>query len=142
MTPEQIRTVKQSFARIFPIKAKLSYDFYERLFEIAPDVRPLFSEDIAIQREKLADTLAWAVRNLDSPSVLAEVVQGLARRHVTYGALPVHYPVVGAALIHALQLNAPGGLSEAETGAWTAAFETLSDIMIEASWPEHPPGPG
>ena len=141
MTPEQIKLVKTSFARIFPVKAKLSFDFYERLFEIAPQVRPLFSEDMRIQREKLADTLAYTVKNLESPEILQVTVSGLARRHVTYGAVPEHYVAVGAALIHALERNAPGGMTEAEVGAWTAAYEALSDMMINSAWPREAASP-
>ena len=136
MKPEQVQLVKGSFARIFPIKAKLAFDFYDQLFAMAPETRPLFKDDLALQREKLADTLAWTVRNLDQPQVLVEIVQGLARRHVNYGARPEHFPVVGQALVQALAHNTPGGLTEAEIGAWAAAFEMLSDTMINAAWPK------
>lgn len=135
MTPEHISIVTKSFTRLFPIKAKLSQDFYDELFGLAPDLRDLFPEDMTQQREKLVDTLAWVVRNLGITEALAETVPALARRHVGYGAKPEHYAQVGQALILALERNTPGGMTDAEIGAWTAAIEALADMMIAAAYP-------
>ncbi|MEM8554438.1 MAG: globin domain-containing protein [Pseudomonadota bacterium] len=136
MTPRQAALVKQSFMRVFPAKAKLTVAFYERLFALAPDVRPMFSDDMRTQREMLGNTLAYMVKHLDKLDEASETAAILAKRHVRYGVEPHHFAVVGMALLQALQDCTPAGLTEAETGAWTAAFETLSDLMIKAAWPE------
>ena len=41
MTPEQITLVQESFKQVQPIAAQAADLFYGRLFEIAPQVRPL-----------------------------------------------------------------------------------------------------
>ena len=49
MTPEQVGLVQQSFAQVAPIADKAAEIFYDRLFEVAPAVKPLFSGDMAEQ---------------------------------------------------------------------------------------------
>lgn len=51
-TPQQSRLVKQSFAKLAPIAGEAADLFYGRLFEIAPQLRPLFKEDIKAQGAK------------------------------------------------------------------------------------------
>lgn len=131
MTPNQIKTVQDSFDRVFPVKEELSQSFYNQLFSIAPGVRELFPEDITSQRLKLSDTLSYTVRNLHRPEVVEETIMGLARRHVNYGARPDHFAPVGMALISALQTHLPGGMSEEEADAWLQAYTFISDLMID-----------
>ena len=48
-TPQQqVQLVKQSFAKIAPIVEQAADLFYGRLFEIAPQLRPLFKGDIKV----------------------------------------------------------------------------------------------
>jgi hypothetical protein len=42
MTSEQIKLVQESFAKVVPIADGAASLFYARLFEIAPEVKPLF----------------------------------------------------------------------------------------------------
>ena len=132
MTPEQIKLVQTSFARVFPLKARMAQGFYDRLFEIAPGVRPLFPENMTQQREKLADSLVFVVKNLDAPEHLALTVAGLARRHAKYGARPEHFGPVGEALIHALDAHSPKPLTDQEKEAWTQAYTTIVNAMLPA----------
>ena len=103
MTPEQVTLVQQTFGQVAPIADKAAEIFYDRLFEVAPTVKPLFQGDMAEQRRKLIAMLAVVVRGLsDLPSILP-AASALAKRHVDYGARPEHYPVVGAALLWTLE---------------------------------------
>ncbi|MFK7745242.1 MAG: globin domain-containing protein [Roseobacter sp.] len=131
MTPDQIKTVQDSFDRVFPVKEELSETFYAELFAIAPGVRGMFPEDMMSQRLKLSDTLSYTVRNLHRPEVVEETIVGLARRHVKYGAIPDHFAPVGMALITALKTHLPGGMSDQEADAWLLAYTFISDMMIE-----------
>ena len=49
MTPHQITLVQTSFAKVAPIAATAADLFYGRLFEIAPEVRGMFPDDLAEQ---------------------------------------------------------------------------------------------
>ncbi|TJW28878.1 MAG: hemin receptor, partial [Mesorhizobium sp.] len=43
MTPSQTDLVQSSFIKVAPIAETAASLFYERLFEIAPEVKPLFN---------------------------------------------------------------------------------------------------
>ncbi|WP_316231351.1 globin family protein [Bradyrhizobium sp. SZCCHNR1051] len=134
MTPSQIALVQDSFAKVAPISDQAAGIFYDRLFEVAPQVRPMFPDDLTEQRKKLMATLAVVVNGLANLPAILPAASALAKRHVDYGAKPEHYPVVGSALLWTLEK----GLGEAWTPevaeAWTAAYGTLSGFMIAAAY--------
>ena len=136
MTPDQIKLVQQSFAKVAPISETAAVLFYDRLFEIAPSVRALFPDDLAEQRKKLMATLAVVVNGLSNlPSVLP-AASALAKRHVGYGAKPEHYPVVGSALLWTLEKGLGDAWTPELAAAWTATYGTLSGYMIAEAWPQ------
>jgi hypothetical protein len=53
MTPAQIGLIQQSFSKVAPISKQAAALFYGRLFEIAPEVKPLFRGDMDEQGRKL-----------------------------------------------------------------------------------------
>ncbi len=79
MTPEQIRYVKESFQKVAPIAETAADLFYTRLFEIAPSVKPLFKTERSVQGRKLMASLAFVVKNLESPEILVPVVEKMGR---------------------------------------------------------------
>ena len=134
MTPEQVNLVQQSFAKVAPISEQAAVLFYDRLFEVAPQVRTMFPDDMTEQRKKLMGTLAVVVNGLSDIGSVLPAASALAKRHVGYGARPEHYPVVGGALLWTLEK----GLGEAWTpevaDAWSAAYGTLSGYMISEAY--------
>ena len=134
MTPDQVKLVQQSFARVAPISEQAAVIFYDRLFEVAPAVKAMFPADMTEQRKKLMATLAVVVNGLSNLESVLPAASALATRHVAYGAKPAHYPVVGAALLWTLEK----GLGEAWTpetaAAWTAAYSALSGYMISEAY--------
>jgi nitric oxide dioxygenase len=130
MTPAQVKSVQDSFAAVAPISAQAAAMFYGRLFEIAPEVRPLFRGDMAEQGRKLMATLAVVVNGLTDLDAILPAASALARRHVAYGVTPAHYAPVGDALLWTLERGlGPQWTPEVAT-AWAAAYATLSDFMI------------
>jgi hemoglobin-like flavoprotein len=134
MTPDQVNLVQQSFAKVAPISDQAAVLFYDRLFEIAPPVKAMFPADLREQRKKLMATLAVVVNGLGDLEPVLPAVSALAKRHVSYGAKPEHYPVVGGALLWTLEK----GLGEAWTpevaDAWKAAYGALSGFMISEAY--------
>jgi len=47
-------------------------EFYRRLFELAPEVRPLFKRDMELQAKKFSETLAWIMAYLEHPHELRQ----------------------------------------------------------------------
>jgi nitric oxide dioxygenase len=134
MTPEQVKLVQQSFSRIVPISDKAAAIFYDRLFETAPQVRSLFPSDMAEQRGKLMATLTAVVSGLTNLPSILPTASALARRHVSYGAKPEHYPVVGAALLWTLEKGLAENWTPEVADAWRAAYATLSAFMISEAY--------
>jgi hemoglobin-like flavoprotein len=134
MTPDQIKLVQETFAKVAPISDKAAVLFYDRLFEIAPQVKALFPKDMTEQQRKLMSTLAIVVNGLsDLPSILP-AASALATRHVAYGAKAEHYPVVGQALLWTLEQGLGKDWTADVAEAWTTAYTTLSSFMINQAY--------
>jgi hemoglobin-like flavoprotein len=133
MTPEQIGLLRTSFDKVRPISEDAARLFYARLFEIAPEVRPLFKGDMAEQGRKLMATLAVVVNGIDDLSRLLPAVEGLGRRHAGYGVTDQHFAPVGAALIWTLEQGLGEDFTPEVRTAWLDAYGTLAAVMQDAA---------
>src|SRR6202161_2819538 len=122
MTEDQVNLVQQSFAKVAPISETAAVLFYDRLFEVAPSVKAMFPADMTEQRKKLMATLAVVVNGLANLQSILPAASALATRHVSYGARPEHYPVVGAALLWTLEKGLGAGWTPDLASAWTTAY--------------------
>jgi nitric oxide dioxygenase len=134
MTPDHVKLVQESFAKVAPISETAAVLFYDRLFEIAPKVKAMFPTDMTEQRRKLMATLAVVVGGLGNLESVLPAASALARRHVSYGAKAEHYPVVGSALLWTLEKGLGDGWTPDVAEAWTAAYGTLSGFMISEAY--------
>lgn len=134
MTPEQVTVVQQSFAKVAPIAPQAAALFYGRLFEIAPEVKPLFKGDMAEQGRKLMATLAVVVNGLANLAGVLPAASALAKKHVGYGVTPPHYGVVGEALLWTLEKGLGDAWTPETKDAWTTAYTTLSGYMIAEAY--------
>jgi nitric oxide dioxygenase len=133
MTERQIELVKSSFAMVAPISEAAAGLFYNRLFEIAPEVRSLFGGDMKEQGRKLMQMLALIVNGLDRLERLAPAVEDLGRRHVSYQVTADQYEVVGSALLWTLGQGLGDAFTDEVCEAWTAAYGVLASTMIGAA---------
>ena len=134
MTPDQVKLVQQSFAKVAPISEAAAVIFYDRLFEVAPSVKSMFPTDMTEQRKKLMATLAVVVDGLDNLESILPAASALATRHVSYGAKAEHYPVVGGARLWTLEKGLGAAWTPEVAEAWTAAYGTLSGYMISRAY--------
>jgi hemoglobin-like flavoprotein len=134
MNPSQIKLVQESFAKVAPIADQAAVMFYNRLFEVAPQVKAMFPADLTEQRKKLMATLSVVVNGLSNLDSVLPAASALARRHVSYGARAEHYPVVGGALLWTLEKGLGDGWTTEVADAWTAAYGTLSGFMISEAY--------
>jgi hemoglobin-like flavoprotein len=130
MTSDQVELIQQSFTKVTPISVKAAALFYDRLFEIAPEVKPLFRTDMAEQGRKLMATLTVVVNGLANLDTILPAASVLAKRHVGYGVKASHYAPVGAALLWTLEQGLGPAWTPELAAAWTAAYTTLSGFMI------------
>ncbi len=115
--------------------------FYKRLFELAPQYRPLFKPDIERQKRKLLSMLAFVVSSLDWPDEawrdeidpeqdLFLIVLALGRRHSELYSVPDEaYDVVGDALLWTLDYGLGEAFTKEVCDAWTKVYGLLSKTM-------------
>lgn len=133
MTPEQVKLVQESFKKVLPIAPQAADLFYGRLFEIAPNVKPLFPNDLSEQKKKLMMMIATAVNNLHQVETIVPAVQDLGRRHVGYGVTADHYKPVGEALIWTLEKGLGDAFTPDVKAAWVETYVTLQGVMTAAA---------
>jgi methyl-accepting chemotaxis protein len=69
VSEDQKQLVKSSFARVEEISDVAADLFYQRLFDVAPEIRSLFSDDLTDQKKKLMGALKVLVNTLDYPEL-------------------------------------------------------------------------
>lgn len=133
MTPHQIKLVQTSFAQVAPIAATAADLFYGRLFEIAPEVRAMFPDDLSGQKKKLMAMLGTVVAGLSHVDTLLPAVRALGKRHAGYGVCAEQYAPVGAALLWTLERGLAADFTAEVEEAWSSAYTMLAGAMIDAA---------
>src|SRR6202041_1770775 len=134
MTPDQVKLVQESFAKVAPISETAAVLFYDRLFEIAPKVKAMFPTDMTEQRRKLMATLAVVVGGLGNLEQVLPAASALAKRHVSYGAKAWNHPVGGAALLWGLGKCQGDGWAPEVADAGVTAYGPRSEYMISEAY--------
>ena len=130
MSPDQKTLVRETWRQVVPIADTASALFYERLFEIDPDVRALFDGvDLASQRKKLIHALALVIGAIDRIEDFVPDIKALGRRHATYGVTGRHYETVGAALLWTLEKGLGAAWTADAEAAWIAAYGFIAEVM-------------
>ncbi|WP_305985601.1 globin domain-containing protein [Roseibium sp. MMSF_3544] len=135
LSPEEIDLIRTSYFRLSVDLKRAGNVFYEKLFEIAPETRSLFVQDMTVQAGKLMSTLGFVVSQLQNAEDLEPIVKDLALRHLAYGVEKEHYFVVRQALLEMLETVLHGSFSEKDLTAWGRAYDSLVEIMIDAAYP-------
>lgn len=130
LSQSQIALLRESFRLLQSEERIASERFYERLFEIAPEVRPLFRANMAEQGMKFMSTLGVILDHLDRPGDLEPYLDNLAKGHAAYGVKPKHFAPMGQALIETMRETLGPDFPEGADAAWSAAYDELSREMV------------
>jgi hemoglobin-like flavoprotein len=135
MTTKNIELVKSSWALVAAMDMEtVGALFYNRLFEIVPEVKPMFSKTpMPEQSKKLLTMLSYVIAKLDKLDDIVDEVAKLAQRHEGYGVKAAHYTAVGAALLWTLEQGLGAQWNEELNAAWTEVYTVLSGAMINAA---------
>ena len=130
--PLDLESLETSFDLVAPRGDELMDVFYGRLFAAAPAVKPLFAHtDIRRQKAMLLSTLVLLRKSLRDLDAIVPKLRALGARHVSYGAEPEHYPVVGEVLIASMAEVGGDDWRPEYTDAWAAAFAVVAGAMLE-----------
>lgn len=140
-TNDDKKALLGSWRLVVPIADTAADLFYRRLFELRPDYRQLFPEDMSNQKRKLVKMLAFIVKSLDwldeqwkedvAPNEdLMLVVLAMGRRHSLLYRIPdSSYAVVGEALIWTLDYGLGDAFTPAVRNAWLRLYTYLATAM-------------
>ena len=131
-TKEEIELVRSTWQPVSADPAAAATLFYGRLFEVAPEVKPLFTGDMKEQGLKLIQMVGIAVHNMERIEEIVPALQELGERHVGYGAEDAHYPVVGDVLIETLASALGDQFTDEARAAWTKTYGALAAVMTAA----------
>ncbi|MGM4916949.1 globin domain-containing protein [Tardiphaga sp. 813_E8_N1_3] len=134
MNASDVALVQDSFKKVAPISDVAAELFYGRLFEVAPQVKPMFRGDMKEQGRKLMATLGVVVTGLTRLETVLPAASALAKQHVAYGVKAEHYPIVCGALLWTLEKGLGDAWTPELAAAWTAAYGTLSGYMISEAY--------
>ena len=129
LTANDIALVRASFAKVLPIKEVAADLFYNRLFEIAPQLREMFPKDLRQQKAKLMAMIGAAVGGLHDLKTLVPHVKALGARHAGYGVTVAHYAIVGEALMWTLERGLGDAFTQEVRYAWAKVYGILAGTM-------------
>ncbi|MGY5351647.1 globin family protein [Wenyingzhuangia sp. IMCC45533] len=133
-----VELVQTSFEAVKPIAATAAEIFYSKLFELDPNLKPLFpaadEDKMKEQGNKLMTMLSGAVAGLSNIEALVPVLQDLGKRHVAYRVEKSHYDTVGAALLGTLAVGLGDDFTPEVKQAWTDVYGVMASVMIEAAY--------
>jgi hemoglobin-like flavoprotein len=137
VTPEQVEMVQLSFAQLGPRTSELASRFYERLFELEPSCRAMFSADPADQTALFASELAMTVASISDFDAFVTRTHRLGSRHLAYGVTHVHYVAASIALVEALAATLELAFTDEMQTAWRLAFDLMAETMMQGA--DEPP---
>lgn len=142
ITDEQKATILANWRLIVPIADTAADLFYRRLFELKPEYRKLFGEDMDSQKKKLLHMLTFVVRSLEwGGAAWAEdvppdddlflVLLALGRRHsMLYNVPDEGYEAVLDSLLWTLDYGLGKAFDEKAHDAWTQVMLLVANTMI------------
>ncbi|MEG4840772.1 globin domain-containing protein [Microcoleus sp. B9-D4] len=135
-----VELLEQSFEKIKPRADEFATTFYDNLFKLYPEVKPLFANtEMGKQQKKLINALVLVVENLRSPEALGPVLNALGGRHVGYGAIANSYPAVGEALLMTFEEYLQEDWTIEVKQAWIDAYGAITALMLKGAGVETTP---
>jgi hemoglobin-like flavoprotein len=130
--------LEASFQVVQNSNQDFSAAFYHNLLTDYPEIQPLFANTrMDEQRNHLFDSLKFVIANLRNAELLIKTLQGLGTRHVKYGVLPQHYPLVGSSLLKTMASIAGTDWTPEVKQSWVDAYGAIASIMLEGA--DYPP---
>jgi hemoglobin-like flavoprotein len=142
MTPEQAALIRKSFDAMWPLRRRIADLCYGRLFELAPEARSLFRNDMERQQLKLMDMIAALVGALDQRELFQSLITHSGRQHAELGVQPSQYAAFGEALIWSLERQFGASFTPELRDAWSELYAMVQAEMLRAGAARPGPLPG
>ncbi|HED34863.1 MAG TPA: STAS domain-containing protein [Gammaproteobacteria bacterium] len=104
--------------------------FYEELFLVRPDIKPLFKDvTLSSQANKIATAIKVLIDNLYDEKALKTILSSTDISHRRYGVLSEHYPVVVDILVNSFKNKAGRSWTKAVSKSWIELLTGATEIM-------------
>jgi len=132
LTDNEIKIIKASTPALAEYGEQITGRFYQILLEKNPELKNIFNmtnQKSGNQKHALAMAVYAFSKYVDDLSVILGDVERIAQKHASLGIKAEHYPLVGSALLEAIEeiLN-PG---EEVISAWASGYGVLANVFIE-----------
>lgn len=134
MTPERERLVQEIWKQFEPVAADHARFFYDKLYELDPEARALFSTtNMDEQRHRLMETIAYLTAEIADTERFVTDLVALGRRHGGYGVRDSDYDAAGVALLWTLEQALGSAFTPEARDAWNEAYQAMASVMRRVS---------
>jgi hemoglobin-like flavoprotein len=129
-----VQLLEESFDLVVLRGDDVTEEFYRRVFARAPRLRDLFAGvSMSLQKLKFVSTLVVLRMSLRDIEAVMPELEALGARHVSYGALPEHYPIIRAALLDAMEAVGGERWTPAHSAAWAELCALVEEAMLRGA---------
>ena len=133
VSPQQASIVKATVPALRQHGEAITATFYRNMFEAHPELYNIFNpanQKHGGQPRSLAAAVLAYAEHIEAPEVLGGMLERIEGKHVSLGAKPEHYPIVGKFLLGAITEVLGEAATPEILDAWAAAYGQLADMMI------------
>lgn len=135
ISPQERMLVQDSFEKMMANSDTAADLFYPHLFEVAPQLQPLFAEaNMGEQGRKLMNMIAAVVGSLNDMHRVLPEIKEMGERHVNYGVKPEHYPILGETLLWTIEQVLGDEFTPAAKEAWANVYKTIVDVATQDAY--------
>ncbi|ABM04609.1 fused nitric oxide dioxygenase and dihydropteridine reductase [Psychromonas ingrahamii 37] len=131
LTQTEINIIKDSAPALAQYGEDITGRFYQILFQSHPELSHIFNmtnQKSGSQKAALATAVYAFAKYVDNLEVILGDVERIAQKHASLGIKSEHYPLVGSALLQAIDeiLQPPQSVID----AWAKGYGILADVFI------------
>lgn len=132
MNAEQIAIVRATWKKVQPQSELLAQSFFERLFELRPELRQHLGDGASWRRERLLRLMNTAVSGLERMPLLLHLASVYGQRQTDCPVRPADYASFGAAWLSAMRSILGRDFCRGTESAWTCFYGVLSRTVRHA----------
>jgi hemoglobin-like flavoprotein len=125
----QIQIIKDSWGILIAYSDKAADIFYTTFFELLPESKALFKDDMQSQSRKLLNAITLMVAKLDKLDMLHEDLKYLSKRHITYGVKVEYFAPFQIAFMQMLKTVFEDKWTFVMEDAWQNLLAMMSNAM-------------
>lgn len=131
-TPDTIFLVQSTLEKIMPSIDDCTHQFYQQVFQLAPNVKPMFSGmDTKSRKNMLISMIKLAVQGINRFDDFKPSIQQINDKHHHLSLKPTDYLTVAKALIMMLEKHLDKDFSPAVRQAWTEFYDQIAMAIAQ-----------